>query len=657
MKFVFVCSGVVAATALVSPRPHYRSKDYKRDCGKRLPVYGHNLLQTNKNPGAGMQPDKIVPYETVLKDGFLRVGCFKDAMYHYGDKFGDNKFEYKMEDVSNSSIVHYTDIVPKEDREKMTPNVCFEFCRGIPDMSFFGISNGRDCYCETYFKKMAGDSSTCDSVCEGDPTQMCGGAKKNSIWDMHMCDQTEENLAKAIEVGVATEHHLEDVCSQMEDVTHSTSEVAQSMQKMFGLAGDPGASNQMQDANVRAGKWLKKAEDCLREAATLKLLIEDAEAQEGKDYSDFDNRKAAETAIKRLTKASEEGEKHLATISDEWHESVQPREGDAVHHTNQFLPKILSQYYSVMYFVDDEYADDEKYPVTCEGEMIGDPIFGYHPGMCAAACDDHVGECVGFAAYDHEHGDHVGNMCFLFSKIEQVQYYTGCAVEEELIQLRGKQVVHKEKIISGFHTLKERQVNITFTQGAKARSTAKRESEACANARAATKKEGPTPETCYLKPNNDWLPEDLPGYFNCLQYCNEDFDPNVIFDGLTCSDIFGFYGYPGTDKADICENPLEVRHAPEGSMIKTVCPLSCETGDAEVIEIKEKKGPLAATPTAKPVVIEPTKSPPKVPHVDPLKAMCRAKLSLFSGINIKPDPSGKNSYALKELTKADRCFE
>merc|ERR1719482_2594269 len=114
-----------------------------------------------------MNPDETVPFVKVLKDGFHPVDCVKDAMYEHGDKFGDNKFQYKMQDVSNSSIVHYSDIVPKEDREKMTPSVCFEFCRGIPDMGFFGISNGRDCYCENYYKKMASDSSNCDSVCEG----------------------------------------------------------------------------------------------------------------------------------------------------------------------------------------------------------------------------------------------------------------------------------------------------------------------------------------------------------------------------------------------------------------------------------------------------------------------------------------------------------
>merc|ERR1719316_1800921 len=99
--------------------------------------------------------EAVTPFQEVMKDGFYEVDCVKDYMHEQGDKAG-------------VSIVHYSMVVKTEDQEPMTPDVCFKFCRTVPDMIFFGLSLGRDCYCAPYFKAMAGDSSDCDAVCEGD---------------------------------------------------------------------------------------------------------------------------------------------------------------------------------------------------------------------------------------------------------------------------------------------------------------------------------------------------------------------------------------------------------------------------------------------------------------------------------------------------------
>merc|ERR1719377_212748 len=79
----------------------------------------------------------------------------------------------------------------------MTHEVCFNFCRTVPDMIFFGMTAGRECYCLPFFQQMAGDSSNCDAVCEGNPTTMCGGMKKSSIFEMHFCDSTAGDLEDA----------------------------------------------------------------------------------------------------------------------------------------------------------------------------------------------------------------------------------------------------------------------------------------------------------------------------------------------------------------------------------------------------------------------------------------------------------------------------
>merc|ERR550532_1247559 len=151
--------------------------DYKKDCWQKWPG---SLLQGKRNPGAGINP--FEPFSVVSKDGFMKVDCVKDKLFFHGDKFGDSRHTYTLGDVANISIVHYTAHVPKEDRKPMTHSVCFEFCRTVPEMNFFGILNGRECYCAPYYEMMAGDSSNCDALCEGDTKLVCGGKHKSSIF-------------------------------------------------------------------------------------------------------------------------------------------------------------------------------------------------------------------------------------------------------------------------------------------------------------------------------------------------------------------------------------------------------------------------------------------------------------------------------------------
>merc|ERR1719171_463432 len=237
---------------------------YKQDCFKKRPIaltalsthffkLGKvNLTQPegeeegekssgprSTGPGAGMEPEKIEPFARVLKDGFYEVDCIKDYMYAHGDAHGFNKHEYKLKDFSNVSIVHYKDIVPSEDQKAMSQETCFEFCRTVPDMLFFGLTAGRECYCMPYYKMMAGDSSKCDAVCEGEPTTMCGGMAKSSIFELHLCADTAEDLAAASESAGEIVGDLKEVGEKLMKVSESLQDASAEGQKLFGSAGDP----------------------------------------------------------------------------------------------------------------------------------------------------------------------------------------------------------------------------------------------------------------------------------------------------------------------------------------------------------------------------------------------------------------------------------
>lgn len=181
-----------------------------------------------------MHPEDIEPFQMVTKDGFLMTACVKDAMLEHGDKFGNNKFKYKFESTSNVSVVHYAEIIPKEDRKQMTIDRCFDFCRTVPNMVYFGLHAGRDCYCTPYYKPMPGDSSNCDETCEGDPSQMCGGKVQSSVFEMHSCANTRSELEDIItEVEDKIFYHFQDLADQLKDVADQGQNDAVALQKVF----------------------------------------------------------------------------------------------------------------------------------------------------------------------------------------------------------------------------------------------------------------------------------------------------------------------------------------------------------------------------------------------------------------------------------------
>eukprot|EP00428_Durinskia_dybowskii_P057310 CAMPEP_0170323550 /NCGR_PEP_ID=MMETSP0116_2-20130129/62586_1 /TAXON_ID=400756 /ORGANISM="Durinskia baltica, Strain CSIRO CS-38" /LENGTH=688 /DNA_ID=CAMNT_0010576475 /DNA_START=414 /DNA_END=2476 /DNA_ORIENTATION=+ len=162
---------------------------YTSECGKLSTR--QSKAKAAMFPGAGTDPSKIQPFEKVLKDGFYQVDCVKDMMFHHGDKFHDNKFDYDAGKVADVSIVHYDTYVAKEDQEPMTVEVCWNFCKNVSGAQFFGLRRGAECYCTPAFDSFSGgndDATACDQPCDGNPSQMCGGDRHEDMYEMHDCN-------------------------------------------------------------------------------------------------------------------------------------------------------------------------------------------------------------------------------------------------------------------------------------------------------------------------------------------------------------------------------------------------------------------------------------------------------------------------------------
>jgi len=373
------------------------------------------------NPGAGM--GKVVPFETVLKDGFAEMDCIKDEMFYHGDKFEDQRHSYTNQ--HNVSIVHYTSVVDKMDREQMTPEVCFDFCRTVPDMFGFGILNGRECYCAPYAKQMAGDSSDCDAVCEGDNSQFCGGKSKSVIFSMHMCSDTQGDLTTASEVLSKTMAALGTAANRVATAANQSSTSAVELQKLFGCIGDTAAPDMLQQANVGAGVLAKAAVAGLKHLDKMTAAKKELSDMLGSkaDFTDFKKAKEAEVLMGTLAKLTKDGSDLLPGLQKFLRIKDETATGDGLKSaTNRSQDVFYHAYYfsqpETAYKVQKWVADKS----TCSGELAADPIYGLTEDECAFACDEIATTCKGFQWFSKTTG-----ICFLLKEVEQLFHYDMCS--------------------------------------------------------------------------------------------------------------------------------------------------------------------------------------------------------------------------------------
>jgi hypothetical protein len=377
------------------------------------------------------------PYVTVLKDGFFEVGCYFDTMLTAGDKFGNDADKYNME-MSGVSIALYDELILDEDKEAMYPTVCFEFCRSVPDMVYFGIANGGQCYCAPYYQPKPGDESKCNSPCPGDNTVMCGNMKgKSSIFEMHLCDDVAEDLATAMGAAKDAMDYYMETALLAKELGEKMTASGQALQTVAGLSGAPGAADNGQKA-MGASKSLTQGfmgasdayETCL---AAYKL---------GKDHESADmtvssNAIAAEHATKDMKKTVGAVVSGASATHDEIIKAYPPADqvvfgdepdgGDAA--AMKLKPLVDGEELKEPDFRVASYAYDTTYEPahsSCSGVTTGLPMMGLGKAGCELACEATVypDVCVGFSHYTLTGAD---DICFMFADVQTVETFTGPA--------------------------------------------------------------------------------------------------------------------------------------------------------------------------------------------------------------------------------------
>merc|ERR1719428_366417 len=387
------------------------------------------------------------PFVKVLKDGYYEVGCFKDAMYINGDKFGDNKDQYKMES-SGVSIAVYKELVLKESQVPMTPRACFEFCRTVPDMVFFGITNGRDCYCTPYYKPMAGNADTCDSGCEGDPAVMCGNQEKSTIWEMHLCDDTADELANALtEAKEALDFFFEQAGLSMD-----LGRLMQAGGAALEIVGQESKTPTVADNAMEIKKGAKDLEQTfergLKFYKKLLYVYQDGKTLTDGDFSTAQHASAAELATHQMKEFAGpvlvEAQRMFDLVKLA-HPPVFKLLKEEPEPTDYAAVAVIKDGGFTDMYQHASYASDNTFPPglsTCSGPIIGGPLTGISVEECGKVCTatEYPDKCVAFSYYTMkpEGFERPVDVCVLLSDVTTLTTYENGDAPEGCIPKAGK---------------------------------------------------------------------------------------------------------------------------------------------------------------------------------------------------------------------------
>lgn len=149
------------------------------------PVAAH-LLVARRSSGV-LRPEYDLPVFNFLRDGkahsHVSAWALKGTPTHY-TLSGCKKVNKVYNKISNTGGLM-----------SMSVSRCFAFCSKRKGVSYFGISNGNDCWCAQAVDASPLGSASCDKPCPGYPADMCGGIEGTSLYSMYDCtNATKEEI-------------------------------------------------------------------------------------------------------------------------------------------------------------------------------------------------------------------------------------------------------------------------------------------------------------------------------------------------------------------------------------------------------------------------------------------------------------------------------
>lgn len=378
-----------------------------------------------QGPGEDQQPavggahgtvDGQQPFLNVYKDGFWHVNCIADELEVKGDKHGGNAQRYESGEAFGTSIVRYDTVVDSDKQESMTPGVCFNFCRTVPEMTFFGLFAGRDCYCANYYKATTGDG-VCDRPCEGDAGVTCGGQSMSDMYQMHECvGGLAQDAADIADEAAEVSQKLTETAN---DALDSAGAMQSSGEALEGLA--EGAANRYaQEAKVAAGPVQHAGEDLLELVNEFGRLEGESKGLDLTGDMDFETRSKAEKMMTEAKDLLDDSDQAYAA-GEKWLEDISPGVDLVEEDGSTFVP-VLRQMGD---------AAKAEFSSVCGGDVVSPPKVGLSVEECEAVCGQHAPKsspdhCWAIQYFTMDGAD---SLCFLLSGLSELTSYN-CGGEE-----------------------------------------------------------------------------------------------------------------------------------------------------------------------------------------------------------------------------------
>merc|ERR1719506_2880621 len=367
-------------------------------------------------------------------------------MEQTADLHSDNKFDYANK--ANVSIIRYKDTLDREKQVPMTPKACFNFCRTVPGMLFFGLIYGRDCYCTPYFTPTtAGGNGVCDLPCEGDAASTCGGNGMSDMYEMHFCDEAGESMEDAAgEMMTAAaeggDMATNDLGQQAKGFTSEVVHAANAADKAAAKLDEArGAAEELVGKDFTIPEYMEDAEKAIKKMKELRKVAKEARE---------DARELREEAMSKAISEDEaiaamrlfgpvlplaarwDWEKEVLMTVDKEHWKLAGKNGPVSANITVEKDPISVLHHQAEKIRAKHEAEHEAgrsaglgLQSTCEGELAAEPLVGLSMMECAAACDNHALKsdpdyCIGFNHYNVRDED---TLCYLLKSIDEIWKY------------------------------------------------------------------------------------------------------------------------------------------------------------------------------------------------------------------------------------------
>jgi hypothetical protein len=268
-------------------------------------------------------------------------------------------------------------------------------------------------------------------TCPGDPTLICGGEEKSSLFEMHMCADTAGDLLyNSVKVEVELVYFY-DTAFMTDKLAHWLQDAAKILQSVAGSVGDIGASNLGQEALLEAASLFDPNTGwgvCRPQYKMLLDLYDEAKPLYDADFSFAKNLQKAEDTMfmmenlrKKLHKCAEDAEIPILAVYPFFYGFMASLdEKELQERTDEYIDGSVG-FYPAIYMMN-QVAPEEL--SSCKGKLLGRP----KPipfSSCAEACDQITQpvRCAGFQYFQFMDGDQQMPLCFLFEEMEEVRTY------------------------------------------------------------------------------------------------------------------------------------------------------------------------------------------------------------------------------------------